>query len=159
MMSDPAFIVALAFVVFVLLAGKKIAKLLAGGLDNRSDAIKKELDEAVKLKEEALALLASYQRKHKKAKEDAEDILANAEEEAQRIIKTAQKKVEEELARREAIAMQKIAQAEANAVQGIRENAVDITISVARQLIVENMTPDAAQALLNKSIAEIRSLH
>lgn len=160
MQFDESLVVAASFVVFVVLAAKPIARLLAGGLDTRSAAIKKELDQAMALKEEAQALLASYQRRQKKALEDAEDIIANAKEEAQRIVSTTRKKVEEELGKRTELAMQKITQAEATAIQGIRENAVDLTVSAARQLILENMSPESAESLVEKTISDLnRKFH
>ena len=157
---DESFVVAISVLVFVLLVGKKLGKLVAGGVDTRNVSIKKELDQAISLKEEAQALLASYQRKQKKALEEAEDIIANAKEEAERIVNGTRKKVEEELAKRSEIAVQKIAQAEANAIQGIRENAVDLTISAARQLILENMNKESAEQLVKNAIGDLnRKFH
>lgn len=160
MQFDESFVVALSFLMFVVLVGKKLVKAVTGGVDARSTSIKKELDQAIALKEEAQALLASYQRKQKKALEEAEDIVANAKEEAARIVNNTKKKVEEELAKRTELAMQKITQAEANAIQGIRENAVDLTIGAARQLILENLNQEAAEQLIGSAISDLnRKFH
>ena len=56
--------VALAFVLFVGLLGYLgVHRIIAKSLDDRASRIKAELDEARKLKDEAAALLAEYQRK------------------------------------------------------------------------------------------------
>ena len=57
------FWVAVAFGVFVLiLLYYKVPKLIAKSLDDRAEAIRKELDEARRLREEAQTLLADYQK-------------------------------------------------------------------------------------------------
>jgi len=47
------FWVAVAFVIFVALTARPIGRVLAGGLDKRAEAIKRALNEARKLREEA----------------------------------------------------------------------------------------------------------
>src|SRR5688500_11614162 len=61
--SDPTFAVAAAFLLFMLLAYKKMATFTCNALDNRSARIKTELDEARRLREEAAEVLAQYKRK------------------------------------------------------------------------------------------------
>ncbi len=152
---DESFVIALAFTIFIVLVAKPVFSLVTRGLDKRSDGIKDELEEAMQLKEEAQALLASYQRKQKKSMEEAEEIIAHAKLEADRIVKDAKKRVEEDIAKRTELALQKIAQAEANVFQEIRENAVDITVSAARTLIAENLSKEAAEVLVSKAIHDI----
>ena len=67
------FWVAVAFVVFLLiLLYYKVPKLIAKSLDDRAEAIRKELDEARRLREEAQNLLADYQKKHRNVGQEAE---------------------------------------------------------------------------------------
>ena len=57
------FWVAVAFVAFLLiLLYYKVPTLIAKSLDDRAEAIRKELDEARRLREEAQSLLADYQK-------------------------------------------------------------------------------------------------
>ena len=51
-------------------------------LDDRADKIRQELEEAQRLREDAQATLASYQRRQRDALKEAEDIIAHAREEA-----------------------------------------------------------------------------
>lgn len=160
MQFDEAFFVAVSFVIFVLLVARPLGGLIARGLDNRADGIKKELDEAIQLKEEAQALLASYQRKHKRAVDEAEEIVSHAKQEAKRLIEETKGKLEDELAIRTKLAEQKIAQAEARVIQEIRDNAVEITINAARTLIMENLSSEVADELLEVAIANAdRTFH
>ena len=76
---NPTFWVAVAVILFfVLLIYKGVFKALGNALDNRAEKIRTELDEAKRLREEAQALLASYQRKQKEAEEQAEQIIVKA---------------------------------------------------------------------------------
>src|SRR5919204_453266 len=82
-------------------------------LDQRSARIKAELDEALRLKEEAQKLLAEYQRRHQEAEREGEAIIASARTEAERVAAEAKAKMEDFVARRTKMADAKIGQAEA----------------------------------------------
>jgi F-type H+-transporting ATPase subunit b len=77
------FVVLLGFLVFVgILVWKKVPALLGGMLDKRADQIKSDLEEARALREEAKALLASYEKKQKEVQEQSVRIIASAKDEA-----------------------------------------------------------------------------
>ena len=72
-----------ALVIFLgLMVYLKVPAMVLGALDKRADTIKKELEEARRLREEAQSLLAEYQRKAREAHEEAEGILDQARREA-----------------------------------------------------------------------------
>jgi F-type H+-transporting ATPase subunit b len=159
-LENPHTWVYLAFFIFVALAGPKIWKALAQMLDRRSLKIKSDLDEAQKLKDEAQALLAEYQRKQRDAMREAEEIIANARGLAQRQIKDSAKKLEENLARREKAALEKIAQAEAQALAEVRREAVDVATAAAAQVIRGQIDGARGGALIDQAIAEVeKKLH
>ena len=101
-MFDETFWVALAFVIFVAAVYKPVSRKMADALDSRAQKINLELDEAVRLREEAQALLAGYERRQNEALEEAEDILAHAHEEAERQTRQAGEALDELIRRREA---------------------------------------------------------
>ncbi len=70
--SSAEFWVLIAFIVFIGAVGKKAYVGITGGLDSRADKIKTEIDEAVRLREEAQALLAGYQRQQRDALKETE---------------------------------------------------------------------------------------
>ena len=159
-LENPHTWVYLAFFLFVGLAGPKIWKALAQMLDRRSLKIKSDLDEAQKLKDEAQALLAEYQRKQRDAMREAEEIIANAKGLAQRQIKDAGKKLEENLARREKASLEKIAQAEAQALAEVRREAVDVAAAAAARIIQGQIDGARGGALIDQAIAEVeKKLH
>ena len=159
-LENPHTWVYLAFFIFVALAGPKIWKALAQMLDRRSLKIKSDLDEAQKLKDEAQALLAEYQRKQRDAMREAEEIISNAKGLAQRQIKDAGKKLEENLARREKASLEKIAQAEAQALAEVRREAVDVATAAAAQVIRGQIDGARGGILIDQAIAEVeKKLH
>jgi len=63
---DVEFWIALAFIVAVVVLIKKAAPGITGGLDARAARIKEEIEEAKRLRAEAEATLAEYQRKQRR---------------------------------------------------------------------------------------------
>src|SRR5262245_65879928 len=84
MLKTAEFWVAVSFVgFFLILFYYKVPALIAKALDDRAAAIRKELDEARRLREEAQNLLADYQKKHRNAGQEAEAIVEQARREAE----------------------------------------------------------------------------
>ena len=76
LLSTAEFWVAFAFVAFIgLLIYYGVPSLITKALDDRADAIRKELDEARRLRDEAQNLLSDYQRKAREAEEEAQVIV------------------------------------------------------------------------------------
>jgi len=152
------FWVAVAFVVFIgVLIYFGTHKMILDALDQRAVRIKAELDEARRLKDEAQALLAEYQRKKNDAEREAEGIIAGAKAEAERLAIEAKAKSEEFLARRTKLAETKIAQAEAQAVADVRNAAADAAIAAAERVLTDTVKGKLAEDLIGKGIAEVKA--
>jgi F-type H+-transporting ATPase subunit b len=157
MFSDPEVWVALAFIVFVAGMGYLGAhKYVLKALDDRSERIKAELDEASRLKNEAMALLAEYQRKRDEAEREAQSIIESAKAEAERLAADATAKMEEFVARRTKMAETKIAQAEAQAMADVRSAAAEAAVGAAERILSQETGGDLAAALIEKGIDDVR---
>jgi F-type H+-transporting ATPase subunit b len=155
---DATFWAFVSLIIFLaLLIYLKVPGQVARALDNRADRIRGELEEARRLREEAKALLADFQRRRKEAEAEASQIVAAAKHEAELIANEARAKTEEFVTRRTAMAEQKIAQAESQAVADVKALAVDIAVAAAEKLIAAKATGKAAEDLLSRSIAEVKS--
>ena len=152
-MFGAEFWVAVAFVLFFVLFGKKLWQALTGRLDERAERIRAELDQAVRLREEAQELLATYQRRQREAAAEADDILAHARAEAERMTAEAKQRIARQLAHREQLAKDKIAQAEARALDDIRARIVDIAIAATAKVIADGLDEARATALVDNAIA------
>ena len=150
--------VAVAFLLFVGLGiYLKVPAMLAKMLDERADKISKELAEARKLREEAQALLAEYQKKRAEAEKDAANIVAQAKVEAEAYSVETRKKLAETIERRTKQAAQKIAQAEAAAIKEVRTMATEAAIAAASRLVGEAVQGAAGGKLIDESIAAVKS--
>ena len=104
----------------------KVPALIGKALDDRAEVIRKELDEARRVREEAQVLLADYQRKHRTVGEEAEAIVAQARQEAEAFAQETRRNLKETLERRTKLAEEKIARAEGQAIDEVRAAAVDL---------------------------------
>jgi F-type H+-transporting ATPase subunit b len=154
---NPAFWVGLAFIVFLgVLAYYRVHKTILEALDLRSAKIKEEIETAQKLRDEAQALLASYERKQRDDLKEAEGMLAQARAQASRDQEAARRKLDEMAVRREQLALEKIALAEAQAEKDVRNAAVEAAVAAARDVIGRNLSGDGAAALIDDSIRDLR---
>jgi F-type H+-transporting ATPase subunit b len=159
-MFGAEFWVAAAFLVFVAVAVRLGWSRMTAALDARSDRIRNELEEAVRLREEAQQLLATYQRKHRDAVKEAEEIVAHARTEAERMAAEAAAELETEVRRRTELAQAKIARAEAQVIEEVRNLSVDVAVRAAGRLIRENLDDTQAQRLVDDAIGELgRKVH
>jgi len=157
-MFEAEFWVAVAFVIFVgAMVYFRVHKLIVDGLDQRTARIKAELDEARRLRDEAQALLAEYQRKQQEAEREAGEIIAGARAEAERLAVEAKSKMEDLLARRAKMAETKIAQAEAQAVADVRAAAADAAVAAAEKILTRTVKGQVADNLIAKGIDELKS--
>ena len=147
--------VAIAFIIVAILLYRPVSKALVKTLDGRRDEIKHRLDEAEQLYKDAQKELATHQQRLREAKRDAEEMLKTARTEAERITNAGKRDLEELLQRREQQAMARIAQAEADAVGEVRSVAVDLAVAAAQRIIAENMTPEKAAALADRTIKDL----
>jgi len=160
LLQDPAFWVLVSFVVFFVLVGKPVWKGLTGALDSRSAQIRAELDQAIILREEAQAILATYQKKERESLEEAERIVAQTKADADAMATRAEEELRVSLEKRKALAMNKIAQAEAKALQAVQENVVDIAIAAARSVVIAQLGAGESDELLALATADIeRKIH
>ena len=155
---DAEFWVAVAFAVFIGgLIYLGVHEMLVKLIDQRRDRIKAELDEALRLKEEAQALLAQYQRKQREAEQEAAAIIAGATAEADRMMAEAKAKMEEFIARRGKMAETKIAQAEAQAVADVRAAAAEAAVSAAEKILTQIVKGEVADRLVVKGIEDVKT--
>jgi F-type H+-transporting ATPase subunit b len=149
--------VAIGFFVFLALLGYLgVYRKLTQSLDERAIRIKAELDEARRLKDEAAALLADYQRKRGEAEGEAQEIIAGAKAEAERLAIEATAKVEDFVARRTQMADTKFAQAEAQALADVRGAAADAAVAAAEKILSHEAKGPLAAALIAKGIDDVR---
>jgi len=156
MFHEAEFWVAIGFIVFLGLMGYVgVHRTIAKALDDRAARIKAELEEARRLRDEAAALLADYQRKRQQAEGEAQEIISGAKAEAERLAIEAKARIEDFVARRTKMAETKIAQAEAQAAADVRAAAADAAVAAAEKILRQETRGDLAASLIDRGIQDV----
>lgn len=157
-LGNTDFVVTLGFLVFVgILLYYKVPAKIGGLLDGRAAQIRAELEEARALRDEAKAVLASYERKQKEVQEQSERIVASAKEEAMNAAAQAKADLKASIARRLAAAEEQIASAEASAIREVRETAISVAVAAAGDVLAKQMTSEGAAASIDAAIAQVEA--
>ncbi|MDJ0930303.1 ATP F0F1 synthase subunit B [Breoghania sp.] len=155
---DATFWALIALIIFVaVVVWAKVPGKIASSLDDRAEGIRKELDEARKLREEVQALLADYQRRHCEAEEEVESIVAEAKREAELLTAETEAALNGLIERRTKLAEIKIAMVETQAMDEVRAKAADVAIAAAETILQKKVTGKVAEGLLADSIKEVGS--
>jgi F-type H+-transporting ATPase subunit b len=158
LLKDPEFWVGVGALIFIgILLWKKVPAMLAQSLDARAAAIRKELEDARRLREEAETLLRQYQSKRADADKEAAAIVTEAKAEAERYAAEARAQIKAQVERRAKQAEEKIAQAEAQAVAEVRALAADAAVAAAEKLIASRLDDKRTADLIKRSLEEIPS--
>lgn len=160
-LKNTDFIVTLAFLLFVgILVYFKVPGMIGGLLDKRAAGIKADLEEARALREEAQAILASYERKAREVQDQADQIVVAAKRDAQAAAEAAKEELKASIARRLKAAEDQIASAEASALREVKDRAVSVAIAAAGEVLAKQMSAKDQAGLIDGSIAEVeKRLH
>jgi F-type H+-transporting ATPase subunit b len=155
-LEDPEIVLMIAFTIFVaLLLYLRVHKLITKALDDRSDRIREELDEVRRLREEAQATFAEFERQHREVQSQADEIVAHAKAEAEQAAEGAKADLAASIERRLKGAEEQIAMAEANAVREVRDRAVQVAIAAAAEVMASRLSADKADALVDDAIKSV----
>ena len=156
--SQATFWVFMGLLAFLgLIVYLKVPSKVAATLDKRADDVRTNIEEARKLREEAQALLAVYQRKRLEAEEEAKDIIDLAKREAAALGEEAKARMVEYVERRTKAVEQRIALAESQAVADVRASAVAVASRAAAQIIAAKAEGEVGDKLIDASIAGLKN--
>ena len=141
--------------VFGIMLYAKVPAIIAAALDKQIAGIKEQLDAAARLRADAEALKAEYQKKVRGAAKDAEALKAAAEDEAKLIIAKAKENATTLIARRAKSAEDKIGAAERAAIADVRAIAAEAATAAATRLIAANHDAKADKGLVDTTIARL----
>jgi len=152
MTIDATFWLAIAFFIFLgVLFYLKVPQKINGFLNDKINEIKKELEEAEKLKKEAKNLLSDYENKIDKSKKESKEIIDEAKNESEKIIIDKTKKFHQIIEVRKKNAEQNIVRMKENALNEIRNIAIKISIEAVENLIKNSIDKNKLENFYNKS--------
>jgi F-type H+-transporting ATPase subunit b len=147
--------VAIAFVLFFVLFGRKLWSAVTGMLDDRGAQVRANLEEAARLRREAEAMLRDAEQRRTLALAEAKALIEGAQAEAARVSAAAMAEAEASAKRREQMALDRIAAAEKAAVDEVRLTAAEVATVAARQVIAEGLSADADARLIDHAITQL----
>jgi len=155
-LNNSDFVVMLSVLLFLgVLVYFGVPRRIAGLLDARAAAIRADLEEAKNLREEARALLSSYEKKQKEVQEQSERIMEHAKAEAEAAARQAKDDLKEAIARRLLAATEQIASAEAQALRAVREQAAALAVAIAGDVLAKQMTAQLASESIDAAILQV----
>ena len=158
MTIDATFWVAISF--FIFFAGLiylKVPQKINGSLINQINEIKKELDEAEKLKVEAKNLLSDYESKIDKSKKETKDIINSAKKYSEKTILENTKKFHQIMDDRKKNVEQKIIQMKENALKDIKNISIKISIEAVENVIKNSIDKKKLEKLYAKSLEQTKT--
>ena len=153
--GNPRTWVGVAFVLFVVIFGRKLWAAIATMLDARTAQVRASLDEAARLRQEAEAMLRDAEARRTAAIEDARQLIERAKGEAERVAAAATREAEAVSRRREQMAIDRISAAEKAALDEVRMTAADVATAAAREVLATNLTAESDAALIDSAISQL----
>ena len=157
MTIDATFWVAVSF--FIFLGGLiylKVPQKINNSLTEQINEIKKELDEAEKLKIEAKNLLSDYENKIDKSKKETQEIINIAKKDSEKNILEKTEKFHQIIDNKKKNAEQKIVQIKENALRDIKNISVKISMEAVRHLIKNSIDKSKLEKLHIKSLEQAK---
>ncbi len=142
----------ITFLVVLAVLSKVALKPILATIENREKAIREDLEQAHKQREEAQQLLEQHrkmmaeaeseaQRLLKESRELAEqkrqELLSQAKEESQKIVEMAKKEIEQE---------------KENALTSLKSEIADLAVTAAEKIIMHNLDKDKQKTIVDEYI-------
>ena len=157
MIIDAAFWTTVSFFIFCGgLIYLKVPQKINNSLTNQISEIKKEIDEAEKIKAEAKNLLSNYENKIDKSIKETKTIINNAKKDCEKIILEKTEKFHQLMENRKRNAEQKIAQMKENALSDIKNISIKISIQTVKNLIKNSIDKNKLEKIYTKSLEQTK---
>jgi len=158
MIIDATFWVAISFFIFFgVLIYLKVPQKMNNSLSDQIKEIKKELDEAEKLKVESKNLLSDYENQIDKSKKVTQEIINLAKKNSEKIILEKTKKFYQIMEIRKKNVEQKILQMKENALKDIKNISVKISMETVEHLIKNSIDKTKLEKLYAKSLEQAKT--
>ena len=158
MIIDATFWVAVSFFIFFgVLIYLKVPQKINNSLNDQINEIKKELDEAEKLKVESKNLLSNYEDKIDKSKKKVQEIINLAKRDSEKMIVEKTQKFYQTMEDRKKNTEQKIALMKKNALKEIKNISIKITMETVESLINNSIDKKKLEKFYSKSLEQTRT--
>ena len=159
MSIDATFWVAVSFFIFVgVLFYFKVPQKISDSLDQNIKKIKKDLDEAEKLKDDAKNILSEYETKISKSKQEINILMKKAQEESEKNMIKINNEFHNIFENRKKLAEEKIKQMKTQTIKDLKNSSVDIAILSLEKIIKNSIDKKKLDKIYISSIDEAKKI-
>lgn len=153
--ASPELWVAVSFVIVVVWLAKPAVRFVKKATSERADSIRKRIDEAHALKEEAVKMLEDYKERFRNIDKESAAIVEKAKISAEKYKSESIEDMNAALARKEESFALRIEAMERDVSTEIKNSAVEMSVNAVRNLIGTKMSSEAKDALFEGSLGEL----
>ena len=158
MTINATFWVAVSFFIFLgILIYLKVPQKINNSLTDQINEMKRELNEAEKLKIEAKNLLSNYEDKIDKSKKETQKIINLAERDSEKTILEKTEKFHQTIENKKKSTEQKIVQMKENTLKDIKNISVKISVEAVEHLIKNSIDKDKLEKLYTNSLEQAKT--
>ena len=159
MSIDATFWVAVSFFIFVgVLFYFKVPQKIFDTLDQNIKKIKKDLDDAEKLKDDAKNILSEYETKISKSKQEINILMKKAQEESEKNMIRINNEFHNIFENRKKLAEEKIKQMKTQTIKDLKNSSVDIAILSLEKIIKNSIDKKKLDKIYISSIDEAKKI-
>ena len=156
---DATFWVAVSFFLFVgVLLYFKVPQKIFTSLDESINKIKKDIEEAEKLKEEAKNILSDYEARLDKSKVEIDLMIKNAQKESETNIIKTNDQFHKIFENRKKMAEEKIKQMKLQATKDIKNYSVEVAIIALEKIIKNSIDKKKLDKIYVSSVNEAKKI-
>ena len=158
MFEDPKFWLLVSFILFVILMIKPFKSMLIGGLDQKIEEIKSNINSSLQSFSNAEAKLKEAQKQTEDLDNKIQELLTSANSQAETISKSIVSKTAQTISSKEKSSLERIKQIEISAIQSIK-NQASIELNSLITNYLANLSNTDKNKVLEKSVSDLKSLN
>ena len=158
MFEDPKFWLLVSFVLFVILMIKPFKSMLIGGLDQKIEEIKSNINSSLKSFSDAETKLKEAEKQTADLDNKIQELLNSAKSQAETVSKNIVDKTAQAISSKEKNSLERIKQIEISAIQSIKNQAsIELNNMITNYL--SNLSDTDRNKVLEKSVSDFKSLN
>ena len=158
MTIDATFWVAISFIIFFVgLVYLKVPEKINFTLNKLINEIKRELEEAEKLKDEAKNLLSEYEIKLNGANENSKNVLNKAKKDSEKFILEQTEIFHKQIENKKKNAEDKIKRMKENAIEDIKSASIKLSFEVVKSIIKNSIDKEKLNNFYNENFEQTKT--
>lgn len=158
MFEDPKFWLTVSFILFVILMIKPFKSMMIGGLDQKIEEIKSNINSSLKSFSEAEVKLKEAEKQTEDLDNKIQELLNSAKSQAETISKNIVDKTSQAISSKEKNSLERIKQIEISAIQSIKKQAsIELNSMITNYLA--NLSDSDRNKVLEKSVSDFKSIN